>query len=118
VKGIVGSSPAFLFVRCAKGKIAAYVSVGGPLESEYGKDDYGVRTKFDDDAAEQGRWDASTDGQALFAPNPGAFVKHLEGSKVFLFQFTPFQQRPMALRFDVSGLREKLEPISDACGLV
>jgi hypothetical protein len=118
VKGIVGSSPAFLFVRCTKGKIAAYVSVGGPLESEYGKDDYGVRTKFDDDAAEQGRWDASTDGQALFAPNPGALVKHLEGSKVFLFQFTPFQQRPMTLRFDVSGLREKLEPISDACGLV
>jgi hypothetical protein len=117
VKGIVGSSPAVLFVRCTKGKTEAYVRVGGPLESEYGRDDYGVRTKFDDAAAEKGRWDASTDGQALFAPKPGEFVKQLEDSKAFLFQFTPFQQRAMTLRFEVSGLREKLSPISVACGL-
>jgi hypothetical protein len=118
VEGLVGSSPAFLLIRCKKGKAEAYVSVGGPAESEYGKDDYGVRTKFDDEAAQNGRWGASTNREALFAPNPGELVKHLEDSKVFLFQFTPFQKRAMRLRFNVSGLREKLAPISEACGLV
>jgi hypothetical protein len=116
VKGLIGSNWAFLCVRCSKGKTTAYVSLGGPVESEYGKDDFGVRTKFDDETAENSRWSGSTDSKALFAPSTEELVKRLEDSKVFLFEFTPFQQRQTAVKFNVVGLREKLAPLGEACG--
>jgi hypothetical protein len=116
IRGFVGSHSAFLCIRCAKGKIEAYVSVGGPVESEYPSDTYGVRTKFDDDSPVKARWSESTDRKALFAPRAGEFVKRLEDSAVFLFEFTPFQQRETAIKFNVTGLREKLAPIAESCG--
>ncbi len=117
VRGLIGSHSAFLCVRCRKGKLEAFVSLGGPVESEYGSDDYGVRTKLDDDAAVRGRWNGSTDREALFSPRPVELVKRLEDSKVFLFEFTPFEQQQTAIKFNVVGLREKLAPIAESCGL-
>ena len=117
VEGFVGSHAAYLLVRCAKGKPELYVSVGIPVQHEYGSDTYGVRTKFDDSAAEKSRWIGSTDREALFAPAPAKTLKRLEDSQVFLFEFTPFEKRATAIKFKVAGLREKLAPVSQSCGL-
>jgi len=116
VEGIIGSHSAYLFVRCAKGKPEVFVSLGIPVEAEYGSDTYGVRVKFNDEAAEKSRWNASTDREALFAPAPTKFVRQLEQSQVFLFEFTPFQKRATAIKFNVAGLREKLVPLAESCG--
>jgi len=117
VEGFIGSHSAYLFVRCAKGKPEVFVSLGVPIEAEYGSDTYGVRVKFDDEAAAKFRWNASTDREALFAPAPAKLVKLLEQSQVFLFEFTPFQKRATAIKFNVAGLREKLPLIAASCGL-
>jgi hypothetical protein len=116
VSGLIGSHNAYLAVRCGKGKVEAYVDVGGPLQHEYGSDGYSVRIKFDDGPPAKSRWTASTDSRALFAPKSGELVKRLEDATVFLFEFTPFQQRETAIRFNVAGLREKLAPIAQTCG--
>ncbi len=117
VEGYIGRHAAFLIIKCEKGKSEAYVSVGTQIQHEYGSERYGVRVKFDDSNAVKQHWDASTDGTALFSPSPGELVRELEGAKVFLFEFTPFQKTPTIVTFNVSGLSEKLTPISDACGL-
>ena len=117
VEGFIGRHAAFLIIKCEKGKSEAYVSVGTQIQHEYGSERYGVRVKFDDSNAVKQHWDASTDGTALFSPSPGELVRKLEGAKVFLFEFTPFQKTPTIVTFNVGGLSEKLTPIADSCGL-
>jgi Type VI secretion system VasI, EvfG, VC_A0118 len=117
VEGYIGHHAAFLIIKCEKGKSEAFVSVGTQIQHEYGSERYGVRVKFDDSNAVKQHWDASTDGTALFSPSPGELVRELEGTKVFLFEFTPFQKTPTIVTFNVSGLSEKLTPISGSCGL-
>jgi hypothetical protein len=117
VEGYIGSHAAFLIIKCEKGKTKAYVSVGTQIQHEYESESYAVRLKFDDAVPVKQHWNESTDGTALFSPLPGEFVKQLEDSKVFLFEFTPFQKTPTTVMFNVVGLSEKLTPISEACGL-
>jgi hypothetical protein len=112
VQGYIGSNAAYLIIKCEKGKAEAYVSVHTPIQHEYGTERYGVRVKFDDAAPLKEHWDGSTDGTALFSPSPRQFVKKLEDAKVFLFEFTPFEKTAATVRFNVSGLSEKLTPIS------
>jgi hypothetical protein len=64
----------------------------------------------------QARWSGSTDKEALFAPRPSELVKRLENSSTFLFEFTPFEQRATAIKFNVAGLREKLDSVGQARG--
>jgi hypothetical protein len=116
VSGLIGSHSAYLHIRCTKGKVESFVDVGGPLQYEYGSDTYSVRIKFDEGPPVKSRWTASTNREALFAPKSAELVKRIESAKVFLFEFTPFQQRETAIRFNVGGLREKLAPIAQTCG--
>jgi hypothetical protein len=116
VQGYIGSNAAYLIIKCEKGKADAYVSVGTPIQHEYESESYGVRLKFDDAAPVKQHWIGSTDGTALFSPSPRQFVKELGDAKVFLFEFTPFEKTATTVRFNVSGLSEKLPPISDSCG--
>jgi type VI secretion system protein VasI len=113
VEGYIGSQAAYLIIKCEKGKTEAYVSVGTAIQHEYESERYGVRLKFDDAPPVKQHWDGSTDGTALFSPQPGTFVKELEDAKVFLFEFTPFEKTPTTVRFNVDGLSEKITPISD-----
>jgi hypothetical protein len=76
-----------------------------------------VRLKSDDGAPQKEIWSISTNGMALFNSRPMDFVKQLEDTKVFLFEFTPFQKTATTVRFNVSGLSEKLMAISETCGL-
>jgi hypothetical protein len=117
VQGFIGSNAAYLVIKCEKGKAETYVSVHTQIQHEYGSEEYGVRLKFDDAAPIRQHWSASTDGTALFSPSPAKFVKELEGANVFLFEFTPFEKTATAVRFNVSGLSERLAPISESCGL-
>jgi hypothetical protein len=117
VRGFVGSHSAYLCIRCKKAKMEAYITLGVPVQHEYDSENYGVRTKFDNDAAMKSRWTGSTDREALFAPRPSELVKRLENANVFLFEFTPFEQRATAVKFNVAGLREKLDSVGQSCGL-
>jgi hypothetical protein len=117
VQGFIGSNAAYLVIKCEKGKAEMYVSVHTQIQHEYDSEVYGVRLKFDDAAPVRQHWSASTDGTALFSPSPAKFIKELEGANVFLFEFTPFEKTATAVRFNVSGLSEKLAPISESCGL-
>jgi hypothetical protein len=113
VEGYMGSHAAYLIIKCENGKSDAYVSVGTQIQHEYGSESYGVRLKFDDSNPVKQHWIGSTDGTALFSPSPRQFVQELEDAKVFLFEFTPFEKTATTVRFNVSGLSEKLTPISD-----
>lgn len=117
VEGFIGSHAAYVVIKCDKGKTSAYVSVGTQIQHEYDSDSHTVRLKFDDADPVRQHWSESTDGTALFSPQPGDFVKQLQDSKRFLFEFTPFQKTPTTVKFNVDGLSEKLPPILQTCGL-
>jgi hypothetical protein len=117
VEGYIGSHAAYVVIKCDKGKTSAYVSVGTQIQRDYDNDTQAVRLKFDDAAPVKQHWNESTDGTALFSPQPGNFVQQLQDSKIFLFEFTPFQKTPTTVKFNVVGLSDKLPPILQTCGL-
>jgi hypothetical protein len=118
IDGLIGSYTPELRIRCSKHKTEVYVVTGQPFESIYGEfDSVRVRLKLDDAAPSAQTWSESTDREAAFASNPQKLVKQLEIAKVFLFEFTPFEKRETTVTFNTEGLKDKLEPVSDVCGL-
>ncbi len=117
VEGFIGSNRSYLVIR-AKDKPEVFIHVGSPFESIYGEfDATSVRLKFDDGTPIKQRWSESTNREAAFASSPVKLVQQLSASNKFLFEYTPFQKRATTVRFDLTGLSPKLEPLADVCGL-
>ena len=104
-----GSAGASLDIRCIKQRTDAYVNTDTVV------DNGSVRVKFDESSPIRQLWTRSTDYKALFAPDGLIFARQLAKSKSFLLEFTPFQEGPRTISFDVSGLDTKLQKISDSC---
>jgi invasion protein IalB len=104
-----GSDDSSLTIRCAERKTEVYVDTGGVVDSG------SVRIRLDQSAPMSQEWSRSTDYKALFAPDAIAFSRKLRQAKTFLFEFTPFQERPRDISFDLSGLDSRLQRISDSC---
>ncbi len=104
-----GTDDSSLMIRCAKHKTDAYVDTNAVV------DNGAVRIKFDQGAPMHQSWTRSTDYKALFAPDAVSFARQLSKAKMFMFEYTPFQEGARSISFDVSDLGPKLQRISDAC---
>ena len=119
IQGFIGKTRPYIAIQCHQGKPAeVLVKVGKTIQSEYGQcGTYGVRIKFDESTPVRQRWTESTDSVALFSPAPVKLIKQMTTTEIFLFEFTPFQETATTVRFRVSGLTAKLQPVAEVCGL-
>jgi len=109
-----------LLARCRSNVTELYINW-----SEYlGDDSYDVYEDFkyvtirlDNQEARREQWDISTDHKAVFAPNwAGTLLKSMVGKSRLVVQVTPYNENPRTAIFDISGLEEPLESLSEACG--
>ena len=104
-----GTNGTSLVIRCVKHKTEAFVNAGTVV------DNGSVRIKFDQALPVHQSWERSTDYKELFAPNAVTFARELVKAKTFMIEFTPFEEGPRSVSFDVSNLETKLQRISEAC---
>jgi hypothetical protein len=105
-----------LFARCKEGKVDLFINVGVRAANEYGSvDTAAVRVRVDSRPAEAISMNESTDGQALFFPDPRATIKAILDSRRLLFEFTPFNSQPAQTTFTLTGLTTVLPKLMKAC---
>ena len=105
-----------LRIQCKENKtevlFIAYTDFTSVL-GEYGRAD--VRIRIDDGKASNELWGKSTDGEAIFAPNPISLLKRMKEAKTLKVQFNPFNKGLVTAEFDLTGLKLPLEEIAAAC---
>ena len=105
-----------LQIRCKENTTNAYVVVGMQVDNEYGQyNKAGVILRFDKTKAFDIRMNESTDGEALFFPQPIQITKRMMQHERLLFQFTPFNSSPAITTFDLGGLSEAIKPLREHC---
>lgn len=116
IPGLISEARPSMFIRCQNEKPELYISTEVSVEYEgiYSSGNK-VRVRFDNQGPVQQRWEASTDRQALFAPNASQLIKQLSSTDVFLFEFTPYNKGAQTVRFNVAGLSNQLTKIAQAC---
>lgn len=75
-----------------------------------------ARIKFDDQPPKSVTGSYSSDGRALFLPNPTAVVQSLLKAKEFRVEVTAITQQAVILAFLVEGLAEQREALA-TCGV-
>jgi hypothetical protein len=104
-----------LVVRCAKGRVDAFVYTSSAARIEPEDDNHTVKLSFDEQAGTHQRWPDSVEHDALFAPNGRALTDRLASAQTFGFTFVPHNAGPATALFDVRGLQEKMAE-TKACG--
>ncbi len=105
-----------LHVRCQERKTSVYIVFGMSPAVEYGHMGATVQLRTDKDPVRSVRTSKSTDGEALFLPDPVATVKSMFGKQELLVRFTPFNSNPQETSFSVAGLDAAVAPLRETCG--
>ncbi len=107
-----------LFLRCSENTTSMFLATDCHLAS--GHRGYGqVEYRFDDRAAGEKGFDASTDNSALGLWSGGKaipMIKQMIGADRAIFRFTPYGQSPVTAKFQISGLEEVIKPLRKECG--
>ena len=115
IKGFLESSLPKLIFRCKEGSVEIYINVGMQQDVEYDFENSTVRIRYDKDPAFQTKMGHSTSGDALFFKNPNEVLVEMVKHKTMVFGFTPFNASPVQTSFDLIQLREKIQPLVNAC---
>jgi hypothetical protein len=117
VDGWLTSKQPTLVVRCHEGKTEVYVATDLNVSTEYGKRNlHTVRLGFDAQPPMQELWSESTDDKALFAPDGVAIARRLGTAQKLTFEFTPFNAKPGAASFNLTGSDGVVASVAKACG--
>ena len=73
-----------------------------------------VRHRFDSETPEDNQWGVSTDKEAVFAPDPDAFLAQLRAANKLAVQATTVSGNPMTLIFEFADNAEAFAAF-DAC---
>ncbi len=116
ISGPLGDVRPTLVVRCKEHQKEIYVvtEMQPDVESD-NLDGATVRLRFDSDAAQSVNTSKSTDGEALFLPNAQQYINALLKHEHMVFGFTPFNESPKEMTFDLRGLSEVIQPLNEAC---
>jgi hypothetical protein len=116
LEGWLSAEQPVLVASCSEHKIEAYLVTNMPLSPELGKfQKYTVRLRFDSGSPRAEQWSESTDGKAVFAPSPLAFLKRVAKAKLLRMEVTPFRANPGVATFEVDGFVRPLKQITDTC---
>jgi len=105
-----------LNIRCKEGKTDFFIVNGTSANVEYGlSEQASIRLRLDSDDPVRLVWDESTDGEALFAPNPIPLSRGIVNGTKLTYEFTPFRESPAQFSFSIAGIRTPLQRVADAC---
>ena len=108
--------PATIVIRCAFKNdktinLDAYIST-----PSYNSDNNKVGLRWDSGEPIRTSWNESTSGTALFNPNPKKFINKLLESNTLVFQWTPYQSVPKAVKFDLIQMKtDIIQAKTDGC---
>ena len=90
---------------------------GGHFMSDYRHGT--VRYRVDKRDAKSDRFSESNNNEKLFVRNERAlaFMEDLLKGSELLVQATPYSESPVKMRFDISGIDERILPIADGCNV-
>ncbi len=111
-------SKALLTVRCHENTTSVYISTKCHMvSSDY--NDYGrVNYRIDSNPAKSVDMNESTDNRALGLWAGGKsipFIKEMIGGSKFVARFTPYNESPVILEFNISGLEKAILPVREQC---
>ena len=104
-----------LVVRCLPSGVDAFVFTESAAQIEAKTEDHSVRFRIDDEPEVRELWQDSAEHDALFAPDGAVFARRLITATTLRFGFTPHNAAPVTAHFEVSGLRDFIDPAAKAC---
>jgi len=104
-----------LIVRCLPETTDVFVFTQSAAMIEAQTEDHTVVFSFDDEPETRELWPDAAEHDALFAPDGAAIAKRLLNATTLRFGFTPHNAAPVTAHFQVSGLRNLVEPASQKC---
>lgn len=111
--------PVTFVARCKSNVTEAYAIWGEYLGSNAPSDQADVKNivvRIGTSPAMTEKWAVSTDRTATFAPDwAGDLLKELLGQERLVLQTTPYGESPITAVFDVTGLKDQLGPLAEAC---
>ena len=105
-----------LHLRCQERRTALYIVFGMSPAVEYGHMGATLEIRVDREPVRSVRTSKSTDGEALFFPDPVPTVKSLFGKRELLVRFTPFNSNPQETSFSIADLETAAAPLRETCG--
>ena len=116
VRGSVFEVRPVLVVRCHGTLLAVFVAAGVVLQSD-DKVVTPVRLQWGTQAAEEMRWNRSTDSTSAFAPDPRAFLRQLVSNSDLRLEIRPSGKSPLVIRFNARGLERHMPTVAAGCPL-
>lgn len=115
--GYSGRQEITLFVRCLENTTSVILATHCHVTSGHGG--YGqVEYRIDDRKAESRGFNESTNNRSLGLWSGGRaipFAKKMFDAKRMIVRFTPYGDNPVTASFDISGLKEAITPLREAC---
>jgi type VI secretion system protein VasI len=108
----VATTTPTLILRCQEKKTNAFIG----FDFYLGIGEVEVTTRLDKEKAKTTTWNASSDHQAVFAPNAVGFVRELAKHSSLFVRLTPYGESPVSTSFDLRGIVEAVKPLQAACG--
>ena len=106
-----------LFLRCKENVTVMYIHFDGMFMSDISGNGK-VTFRIDKDASFSQNLNVSSGNKALGLFNGGTaipFIKKLMTGATLIVQATPFNDSPIIVTFDISGLEAQIEPLRRAC---
>lgn len=117
IRAWLGTKRPTLVARCLENKTDLYMNARTRFQPVYGElDRAAVRVRIDDGQAQRALWAESTDGEAIFAPQPIALMRRMAKAERLRIEFTPFNAAPAIADFDIRGFDEVITTIAKTCG--
>jgi len=106
-----------LILRCLENTTSAFINFDGLFMADSGG--YGrVTFRVDKTKAVTRSFSASTNHKALGLWGGGQaipFIQNLMDGSALIVQATPHSESPVTMEFDISGLKEAIQPLRKAC---
>lgn len=107
-----------LILRCMENKTAVIIDMGGAFMSDI--ENYGeVEVRLDEEPKKVIQMFATTDNMAIglgSGMNAIGFIKGLFDAQELRLRVTPYRESGAIIRFNITGLKQKIDPLRTECG--
>lgn len=101
-----------LIIRCAENSTDLFITY---KKIFLNTESIQVEYRLDDNKSIKATWGISTDYKATFARKPINLIKSMFNKDRMLIRLTPYGDSPIVAKFNISGLKESIEPLRKAC---
>lgn len=108
----IGVKRAEITVRCTENKTDVIVNYPDIFLSNR---NISVEYRLDKDKSQKSNWTPSSNYQAMFIPKPISFIQSMFDKERLTIRVTPYGKSPIISTFNISGLKDSIEPLRKIC---